>query len=515
MLVSNLASVNWFKSKPPREPALVFLKTDGTRVIYSWEDYKQNAILVACALKNLGITEGDFVAIVPLNLPESFFVLLGIILTGAIPVPINPQLIKELGTKELKNILSDCNPKLILTNDCLVGYLRDLPVTTLEKIMEIGRLNCKNSSSSEYSKKSDMKRLLVMPYTSGTTGGPKGVMLSHGNIIDRVGAITQELGVNSGDRILSYLSLGHISELIATFFGQMKAGYTVYFTEHAREIIEDKKKFKESFPHILQTVKPTLFLAVPKVWQNIRKEIEEKTKYIPVRLDGHGLIRNSLVWLIKSRLGLNKARHFISAGSKLNPDDKTFFAELGIHIDDIYGQTETGGPLTINGKILGEIKVSKGEEDEIMVEGPNVMLGYYKKQKQEGPYHTGDVGTWEDDGRIFYAGRLNDGFKNAQGEFISPEKIEELEETVRKIEGIDEVIICGADKPYNIALIFSSKPSEELHKKIKAEITKIGQGMYRIRKFLLISSEELEFTPTLKIKRKKILKKFQQDIDKL
>src|SRR3989344_169519 len=110
MLVSNLTSVNWFKSKLPREPALIFLKTDNAKIIYSWEDYKQNAILAATGLKKLGIKENDFVAIVPLNLPESFFVLLGIMLIGAIPVPINPQLIKEPGGKEIRNILSNSKP---------------------------------------------------------------------------------------------------------------------------------------------------------------------------------------------------------------------------------------------------------------------------------------------------------------------------------------------------------------------------------------------------------------------
>src|SRR3989344_4714828 len=347
MLVSNLASVNWFKSKPPREPALIFLKTDGTQIVYSWEDYKQNAILTACALKHSGVKENDFVAIVPLNLPESFFGLLGIMLAGAIPVPINPQLIKELGIKEIKLILSDCNPRLVLTNDCLIEYLNGLEIATLENLLALGKTKCENVSPYEYSKRADIKRLLVMPYTSGTTGGPKGVMLSHGNIIDRVQAITQELRVGPKDRVLSYLSLGHISELIATFFGQMKAGagYTVYFSEYSKEIITDREKFKKAFPSILQSVKPTIFLAVPKVWQNFRKEIEEKTKHIPPRLSNLGLFKKLLTRLIKNRLGFGKTRCFISAGSKISQDDRDFFEELGIHIEDIYGQTETGGPL--------------------------------------------------------------------------------------------------------------------------------------------------------------------------
>ncbi|OGM98251.1 MAG: hypothetical protein A2915_03995 [Candidatus Yanofskybacteria bacterium RIFCSPLOWO2_01_FULL_41_34] len=515
MLVSNLANVNWFKSKPPKSPALIFLNKNGGKITYSWEDYKQNAIWAATGLKDLGVRENDFVAIIPLNLPESFFVLLGIMLIGAIPVPINPQLVREPGLKELKSILNDSKPKLFLANYCLEKYLKELSPFPIGLVLTTGKFSDQDKSPSGYQKRSDLQRLLVMPYTSGTTGGPKGVMLSHGNIIDRVGVITQVLRVNPKDRLLSYLSLGHISELIATFFSQMKAGYTVYFTEHAIELIEDKKKFKKAFPSILQSVKPTVFLAVPKVWQNIRKEIEEKTKHIPFGLGDSGSVRNLLVRLIKNRLGLNKTRCFISAGSKIGQDDKNFFASMGIYIDDIYGQTETGGPLTINGKILGDARVYLGEENEILVEGPNVMMGYYKRPKQEGPYHTGDVGTIGQEENIHYNGRLGDGFKNSQGEFISPGKVEELEEAVRKIDGVEETIVCGADKPYNIALVFSSRPSEELRCKLEAEITQIGQGMYRIRKILLLNSAELEFTPTLKIKKKAMLKKFEKEINEL
>src|SRR3989344_4866467 len=383
MLVSNLANVNWFKSKPPKSPALIFLNKNGGKITYSWEDYKQNAIWAATGLKDLGVRENDFVAIIPLNLPESFFVLLGIMLIGAIPVPINPQLVREPGLKELKSILNDSKPKLFLANYCLEKHLKELSPFPIGLVLTTGKFSDQDKSPSGYQKRSDLQRLLVMPYTSGTTGGPKGVMLSHGNIIDRVEAITQALEVNSKDRVLSYLSLGHISELIATFFGQMKAGYTVYFTEHAKEIINDKEKFKKALPHILQKIKPTIFLAVPKVWQNIRKEIDKKTKNIPfnIQLDSGSLVANLIVKIIKKKLGFHRTNIFISAGSKLSPDDKVFFNKLGIVIKDIYGQTETGGPLIIDGQVLGDAHVFSGKENEILVEGPNVMLGYFGSPK--------------------------------------------------------------------------------------------------------------------------------------
>lgn len=499
------------------ETALVSLGKNGKETIYTWSDYHTKAFRVANGLCLKGVKGGDFVAIIALNLPESFFVLLGTILLGAVPVPINVPLVKEQEQKDLKAILKDCQPKIVLANKCLSQYLSNISHLTFEEIL--------TSNILSFPKKIwQNDDLLVMPYTSGTTGGPKGVMLSYGNITNRIDAITEELKISSSERIFSYLSLGHISELIATFFGQLKSEYCVYFTEYTKDVVENRERFRKAFPSILSTVRPTVFLAVPKVWSNIRKEIENKTKYLPIDLGQRGLVRDILVDRIKKRLGLDETRHFISAGSKLSPENKLFFAKLGIHIDDIYGQTETAGPLTINGRVVGDASVMAGEDDEILVSGPNIMQGYFDnpevtdKVLKNGTYYTGDVGIWksyEDNKSVVYGGRLNDGFKNSQGEFISPEKIEELEEAIRKIGDIDEAIVYGADKPYNIALIFSLKPSEELRQKIEAEITKIGHGMYKIRRFLLINSMELKLTPTLKVQRKVMLKKFENQINLL
>lgn len=500
------------------EPALILLEKDGEEITYTWRDYHTEALKAANGLSLKGVKSGDFIAIIALNLPESFFVLLGTILLGAVPVPINVPLIKEPGQKDLKAILNDCQPKLVLTNQCLSQYLPDINHRTFEEIIQADVF-----AFPKWKLQDD--ELLIMPYTSGTTGGPKGVMLNYGNITNRVEAITNELKISSSERLLSYLSLGHISELIATFFGQLKNGYRVYFTEYAVEVVRDREKFRQAFPSVLQTVKPTVFLAVPKVWINFRKEIEGKIKYIPIDLGKRGFLRDRIVKHIKKRLGFNETKHFISAGSKLSLEDGHFFSCIDIYIDDIYGQTETAGPLTFNGKPIGDTSVMMGRDNEILVKGPNVMLGYFnkpeanKKVLENGVFHTGDVGIWPqvDDFcfQVLYGGRLGDGYKNAQGEFVSPEKIEELEEAVRKIDGVDEVIVCGENKPYNIALVFSSKPSRQLHQKLEAEITKIGQGMYKIKKFLLIDSKELELTPTLKVRRKAMLKKFEKEINKL
>lgn len=499
-------------------PALTLIKSDDSQTDYSWDDYLKNSACVMEALYRRGIRQGDFIAVIPLNLPESFFVLFGIIMLGAVPVPINVPLIKEPEQKELKAILADCKPKLVLANACLDEYLTDINHTSFEQLLSEDDGKDLAPYSSGWP---SPQRLMIMPYTSGTTGGPKGVMLTRENIENRVNAITKELKISSKEKLLSYLSLGHISELIATFFGQLSANYRVYFTEYAKEVIRDREKFRKALPTVLQTVKPTVFLAVPKVWTNIWKEIEKKTRHIPIDLGKRGFFRDIIINRIKKQLGFDETKHFISAGSKFSSEDWQFFAHLDIYIDDVYGQTETAGPLTLNGKPIGNTFVARGENDEILVSGLNVMLGYFNnteataKVLKNGVFHTGDVGLWQNPDQVWCSGRLNDGFKNAQGEFVSPEKIEELEGIAKKITDIEEVIVCGADKPYNVALVFSSQPSNDLYRKIEPKITKVGQGMFRIRKFLLINSNELELTPTLKIKRKNMIKKFESQINLL
>lgn len=503
-----------FKRYPTPETALVLLKTNGEQIKYSWSDYYSKSLSVANELQKRGVKPGDFIAIIALNLPESFFALRGTILTGAVPVPINVPLVKEPGQKDLKSILSDCRPKLVLANQCLDKYLSGTDHLSIEDALEAGQF--------AWTKKVWHKEdLLVMPYTSGTTGGPKGVMLSFENIFDRVKAVTEALNITYTERLLSYLSLGHISELIATFFGQIKCGYQIYFTEHAKDIVEDREKFRKAFPSVLQAVKPTVFLAVPKVWINMRKEIEHKTHHIPVNLAKPGLIRNLIVKKIRDRVGFNRAKCFISAGSKLSGEDRQFFAGLDIFIDDIYGQTETGGPLMLNGKVLGKASVILGKDEEILVAGPSVMLGYFNNSEatnkvlENGSFHTGDAGVMDAEGKVFYGGRLGDSFKLAQGEYISSEKIEELENETRKIKGVSEAIVCGDGKPGLLAIIFSANPSLELEKRLASEVPKIGQGIYNIKKFMVADPKELELTPTLKVKRRAMLKKFENEINSL
>lgn len=532
------------KANRHEQPALVLLKKDGSKESCSWKDYLHyHALSAALAFQELKLVnpleteEKNFIAIVPANLPESFFALLGIIMAGWVPVPIHPLLLKE--PERVKAILDNCKPRITLVSECLwseyKGY-RGHTAITIEQLTALGKRVFRNSTGKRLYRSDKIhnpNRLLIMPYTSGTTGGPKGVMLSHENILDRVRAMVNNLKVSPEDRVLSYLTLGHISELIATFFGQMIGGYTIYFTDHST----DREKLKENFISVLKMVRPTAFLGVPKVWINIETGIKQKIKSAGklAKLLPISFLKDK----IRQELGFDHTRIFVSTGSEISRHEIKFFRKLGVNITDIYGQTETAGPLLINGSVLGDTNQVFLDpfSKEILVTGKAVMIGYHDdpeaNQKCFGKilgelfYHTGDVGRFNmQNGSISVTGRIGDGYKSAQGEYITVESIQNLEQEVKtQIRDIDpqaEVIVCGKGKSYQIALIFlNNKPSDEkelaeLHETLKTRTRAVGRGLLKIGGLAILSSQtDLIVTPTLKPKRKEIIEKFQRLIDDL
>ena len=529
-----------------KAPALVLLKADGTKESYSWKEYiHEKSVHIALALKELEFVrpenkknagEKDFIAVLPLNLPESFFMFLGIILAGGVPVPIHVPLLKD--PERLKAILSDCRPRTVLANAAFAEQFQTLGIDSLSKSpTALGKDIFEKQGHDIYITKNPGD-LLIMPYTSGTSGKPKGVMLSHENVLDRTVAIVEELGVGPNDRILSYLPLAHISELIATFFGQMLGGYTVYFTEHAK----DKEQLKANFTKVLKAVKPTTFLAVPAIWENMRAGIEAKVKSGPARFLPKFILKGK----IRKELGLDQTNNFLSAGAVIHKRELEFFNSLGMPIKDIYGQTETCGPLLVNGFALGSIMALLDSDfknqrvQEIKVRGRGVMLGYYNNAEankkvfdEKGFYHTGDLGEREtyDWGpgphkpKIVFRARKGIGFKLANGEYITEETIEKLQEEIKTTIGsLDqqiEVIVCGEGKQYLVALIFIDEnlargKGEKVKKIIIDRIKPVGKGLTKIKGVAILSKQKyLLLTPTMKPRRGEIIKNLSVVIEKI
>ena len=554
---SDVRICRWDGRNYRHSPALVLLKKDGTKVEYAWFDYKNRVLQIIEGLKGRNLKKGEFVAIIALNLPESFFAILGAIFMGAVPVPINFMLLKnEGGREELKKILGDCKPRIILGNAALKEFLPE-DCVLIKQILSEGHEIIKNLNRGPKAKITvlepearNSQDLFIMPYTSGTTGKPKWVMLNEDGMIDRVSATMAELRVSDQERVPSYLPLGHIAELVATFFGQIHSGYTIYFTEHIEERIKNPDKFTKEFPPFLQQVQPTIFLGVPKIWIHFRQGIEKKLKKIPgvSFLRKSKTVNNFLIRQTKKQLGFQNTRIFISAAAPINDmgqDGIEFFQNLEINLNDIYGQTETGGPILINGQRIGNIvamMLIRKEEQEIIIQGQCLMLGYYNNPEATAKvlgdfnnngkftYHTGDACKWGKSisgipgqglAKLLYAGRLDDGFKGADGEYRHASKIYELENKLKKIKEVEEAIVCGEGKLFLVALIFTDKtftrglPCTYLAKKVRQRCLEIGEGLYKIKACYLANKDGLEYTATMKLKRKEVIKKFQGVINTL
>lgn len=526
--------------------ALTLIRENGQEANYSWKNYDTRALWVANYLHSLGIRKGDFVAILPLNLPESFFALRGTILAGAVPVPLNVPLLLEKDQEQLKFILDDCKPKLLLFNQALWHHAAKLPIRIddIEHALEEGEYAMRRISLNSL-KDLDKNSPVIMPYTSGTTGKAKGVVLTLRAILDRVEAMGQELQITQNDRVISYLSLGHISDLVGTFFGPLIWNYRIYFMENAKHTIADREKFRKSIPIAMRHASPTIFMSVPSGWKAVRQKLEQSRMS---RLLLTPVTRKLTRKLVLNKMGLAATRHFITAAASFSDSDRQFFKKkLGIDILDIYGQTETAGPLAINGRVIGDAKVIPDiETSELLVGGNCLASGYYNNYEatqksffshQFGFYRTGDLGIWtKENGKLLSpkkardeiglkrrprfrcVGRLDDGEKSSQGEYITAGQIHDLTEKVRELANgqVDEVIVCGAGKPYRTALLFTDSGKEPpKFKNLVEKVKNLERGLLRIGAVKCLDKSLLEYTPTLKLKRKTVIQRLQSEIDKL
>lgn len=233
-------------------------------------------------------------------------------------------------------------------------------------------------------------------------------------------------------------------------------------------------------------------------------------------------------------MGFGQTRHFISAGAAVDPDYINFFKELGINISDIYGQTETAGPLLIDGRAIGNVYMSINPQTrEVEVQGSCVMQGYYHNpatsalvlERHPTVLKTGDEGCYysykEPYPRVRIYGRLDDGFKKNNGEYTTTQTVCALEQALSKIEGVEEVVVDGKGKDYIVALIFAKKATltsaeqAALANIISDALPGIGENPDKVKNFAILGKEELIVTPTAKTKRKAIIEKFQDLIKEL
>ncbi|MBU0475846.1 MAG: long-chain fatty acid--CoA ligase [Bacteroidetes bacterium] len=567
-------------------------KRDGKFEDISYLTFKEETESFAFGLASLGVKREDKVAIISENRPEWIYSDMAILGLGAVDVPLYPISTSDSIEFILKNsesvgiIVSNqfhMNKVLkiresvkslkfiIVMNDIDVTAYKD--VYLMKNIQKMG-LEYKKDNPKHFNDNIKLARendLCTLIYTSGTTGEPKGVMLTHKNILSNVNAVHDIIEITPEDLFLSFLPLCHILERMAGYYTALSAGSQVAFAESIEKVASN-----------LVEVKPTLMTAVPRLFERIYSKIKKgvdsspekkqkifnwaisignefqqakKTEHgVPIGLKLKHKLADKLVFSkIREKTG-GRLRFFISGGAALARELGDFFESVGILIIEGYGLTESSPVIALNrpynykfgtvGQTLPGVEVKIASDGEILAYGPNIMQGYYKNKKEtdetikNGWLHTGDIGVFDAEGFLMITDRKKSLFKTTTGKYIAPTPIENL---FLGSKYIDQFIIIGDRRMFITALIVPDfealKEYADAHRityKDPIELTQMKQiyemlendlnqfqrklaGYEKVRKFTILEKpftiEGGEMTPSMKLKRKIIEERYTNLID--
>ena len=538
---------------------------------YTWEETQKNILKLSRIIKE-NIKEGDRCLLVSENRPEWFISDMAIMLSGGITVPAYTTYTEE----DYKYLIEDCEPSLlivsnnemlkklsntinekefikkVITLDELNNVIDNLHIIDKEKYLDFNIILKNNLLKEDKIKNDKLKRTspACIIYTSGTGGNPKGVILSHGGILNNlVGAceIMKPL-FNSRPVFLTWLPLSHSYEHCVQF-AQIAVGAKVFYAEKIEKLLEN-----------ISEAKPTIMTAVPRFYQNLynkininlKKQTGFKAKLInaTLRLGKKKLLNQKMTFSekllnfiveilvrkkIKKQFGGN-LKAFVSGGGALDKEIGEFLNSVGLPTLQGYGLTETSPVVSCNPihKIKVETvgppfrgnQVKIANDGEILVKGENVMLGYWNKKEEtdkviiDGWLHTGDIGEIDpEDGYLKITDRKKDIIVSAGGDNISPAKIENM---ITNEPEIDQCMVYGDKKNYLVALIVPSKDFLKEKEQINNVIEKINKKLTLLEKIKRIQLIDENFsienglmTPTMKVKRKKVTEKYKNQLEKL
>ncbi len=560
-------------------------KEKGKWVPYSTDNFIDMADQFSMGLLLVGIQKGDTIAIISANRPEWNIADIGILQIGAINVPIYTT----LSEPEIIFILNDCKAKMIIAGDQLlyskIEQLRS-KVPSLDfvysfdeirggknwmEIISMGIANGDKKLLDECKSGIGAYDLATILYTSGTTGTPKGVMLSHHNIISNVIATEKLCPVDHRHRALSFLPLCHSYERMLTYL-YMYLGVSIYYAESMDKLIDNIKE-----------VRPNVFSTVPRLLEKVYEKILKKGNELigikrslfihavklGLRYELYGKNGALYEWQLKlmNKLVFSKWREalggqvkvIVSGGAALQPRLARIFWSAQIPVLEGYGLTETSPVIAVNtldengtcfgtvGTVIKNVEVKIAEDGEILCKGPNIMMGYYKRKDltdevidSDGWFHTGDIGTFVDNRFLKITDRKKEIFKTSGGKYVAPQA---LENKFKESEFIEQIMIIGENQKFPAALIvpnfdnlgrWCSDNSVSVNSKsemIKNESVLLAMqkeidtynvffgNAEQVKKFTLLENEWTtasgELTATLKLRRKIIIEKYQSQIKEI
>ena len=535
---------------------------------WTWADYEGRVARVAAGLRACGIEPGDRIAIQSENRPEWLIADVAAQAIGAIVVGIYPTspaaeleyLMRHSGSKLLIAEDEEQVDKALAVREDLADLrdvfvvdsrgVRDESVRRWDELEQAEPIDLEEAAAAL-----DPEDTAIIVYTSGTTGPPKGAMLSHANMLYGARIFRGAYDSSPDDEVLSYLPLCHIAERLFSVLGALEAGYVVNFGAGG-----------ESFPADMREVQPTLFLGVPRVWEKMLATVEvrmadaSRLKRVLWRaaLARGGFVGHLLAFrALREKLGLLRVRAAISGAAPIAPQVLEFFARIGVHVREGYGQTEGTAVATATpeggirigtvGKALPEVELRMGEDGEIFIRSPGVFKGYFRDEEAtaetvdaEGWLHTGDVGEIDDDGYLTITDRKKDIIITAGGKNISPS---EIENKLKVSPYVREAIVIGDRRKYLTALIgiefdtvadwagrrgvtfttygdlASKEPVRELIgewvERVNGELAQVE----RVKRFELLRKEldheDGQLTATQKVKRAAISREFADEVEAL
>lgn len=573
---------------------LLRYKVDDKYAGVSYSKFKEETDSFAFGLTSLGIKREDKVAILAENRPEWVYTDMAALALGAIDVPLYPSLTAVLVEFILNNSESKCivvsnkfqlNKVLKIRNNC--KYLDfiivmnendfDPTVKNLHSFKQVQEMGAEYKNKNPEMLKNSMSMVkenddCTIIYTSGTTGEPKGVVLTHKNIMSNVTSALEAFPITKDDVFLSFLPLCHIFERMAGYYTAFACGASVCYAESIEKVATN-----------LAEIKPTLMTAVPrlferiysKILKNVESQPEKKQKIfywaietgreyviakregkIPIALSIKHKVADKLVFKkLRERFG-GKIRFFISGGAALPREMGEFFEAFGVLVIEGYGLTESSPVIAANrpddykfgsvGKPFPGVEIKIAPDGEILARGPNIMKGYYKNKKEtdatikDGWLYTGDIGVFDTDGFLLITDRKKHLFKTSAGKYIAPTPIEN---TFLGSKYIDQFILIGDSRMFLSALIVpdfeavkeyadSHKipyadekdlvQNDEIYKLLENDMVQFQKKLAnyeRVRKFVLLDNpftiDSGEITPSLKIKRKVVEEKYSELIDRM
>ena len=594
MAFSSIPEMFWTNADKLAQNTFLGYKVKGEWQTFTFQEVGEQVSDVSHGLAALGITGDDKVSIISNNSPRWAITDYAILSLAAVNVPVYPTLIP----KQIEYILSDADVKVIFTENAvqtkkileildevdLLTHIITMDndssfeqeyVITWDELIRRGQTFVENQEFDLKSQWKDLTHddLMTIIYTSGTTGLPKGVMLSHGNLLSNVDAALKRVRVDTSDRFLSFLPLSHSFERMAGHYLPATAGSAIYYAESIETVADN-----------MGEVHPTVMTSVPRLYEKMYMRVNEAAQ------QGSALKQKIFAWAIKvgqeysaskkkgriggglrfrynlahklvfsklhERVG-GQLRFFVSGGAPLSPEIGRFFESAGILILEGYGLTETSPVISVNepdnykigtvGEPLDNVEVKIAEDGEILTRGPHVMHGYYKNEEatkeaidEEEWFHTGDVGLLDEDNFLKITDRKKNLIVTSGGKNVAPQPIEGA---IINSGFVEQVVLIGDKRKFVSALIVPSFEAlenwaakedvdyesrkhlvelEQVYELFESELEKQMEDFARyekVKKFRLLPQEftieDGTLTPKLSIKRHVVEKRYEDLINEM